>query len=269
MCYPNRSRSEDDASIDWKHHAYLDVVRYLHFFVALNLAFGLWGLIESDTRATSHLDGQIQVVCDRVNTFMRAFAVGCVIESGVTLFLALSIFSVAAGGWWAFSTVLSFGLFCVYFVAKSIALMISVIWIWGEDANICETAISTLYQAASRYLFGLLVVYGFQLFVGTAFLFGCGLGKAVDEGWVRCTNPPQSPLDLSDVDDDEMEENRELLGSERKSQQNRKRLKGETMESEGEAEVTSEHETTEMSGNPLMLSPADMASPVTVSYFGK
>jgi len=266
MCY-SKSRAEDDASIDWKHHAYLDVVRYLQFFVALNIAFGIWGLVESDSRATFSLESQTQHVCDRVNSFMEVFSVGCFVEAGITLFLAWSIFAVPAGGWWAVFTVFSFGLFCLYFVSKTIALLISIIWIWGEDANICEATIASLYQAASRYLFGLLVVYGFQLFVGTAFLFGCGLGKAVEEGWVKCMNPPHSPMDLSDVDDDDMEEQKELLSGDKRTRKTRNPIEGETGEqSEGE-EATSDQET-ETPGAATTLSQTDMASPITVNYFG-
>jgi len=277
MCFGSKSRSEDDTSIDWKHHAYLDIVRYLQFFAALNLAFGIWGLVESDSLATAHLEPQVQDVCERVNNFLEALSIGCFIETGITLFLALSIFSVPAGGWWAFSTVLSFGLFCLLFVLKTIALMIGIIWIWGEDANICESVIAPLYKASSRYLFGVLVVYGFQLVVGTAFLFGCGLGKAVDEGWTKCMYPPQSPLDLSDGDDDDMEEQRELLpgGGEKQHRSRKKGTKkeiGETTENsegegEGEAGMTSDPEG-ETPGAAIMLSPAEMDSPITVNYFG-
>jgi hypothetical protein len=270
MCFGSKSRTEDDTSIDWKHHAYLDIVRYLQFFAALNLAFGIWGTVESDSLAIAHLDPPTQHVCQRVNNFMKVLSIGCFVESGITLFLALSIFSVPAGGWWALSTVISFGLFCLHFVAKAIALFISIIWIWGEDTNICESAIAPLYRESSKYLFGLLVVFGFQLFIGTAFLFGCGLGKAVDEGWTKCMNPPQSPMDLSD-DEDDMEEQRELLpgggerGRGRKGTKNQ--IEGELSEGEGAEEVTSDQEE----GNPgtaIMLSPADMESPITVNYFG-
>jgi len=149
------------------------------------------------------------------------------------------------------------------------------LWIWGENANICEIVVSPLYQSASRYLFALLVVYGFQMFIGTAFLFGCGLGKAVDEGWNKCLNPPQSPLDLSDDEAEEhYEEQRELLsGGKRKKKH--KKTTGDTEVSdeeggegrrEGEGEGEEEGELIETTGT--MKATSDMNSPITVNYFG-
>jgi len=275
MCWRNQNRTEDDTSIDWKHHAYLEIVRYFQFFVALNTAFGIWGWIEIDSPVIAGLNPSYQQTCSKFNEFMGALSIGCFVESGITLFLAMSVFSVPSGGWWALSTVLSFGLFSVYFLFKTIALMIGILWIWGENANICEIIASPLYQSASRYLFALLVVYGFQIFVGTAFLFGCGLGKAVDEGWNKCLNPPQSPLDLSDDEAEEhYEEQRELLSGGKRKKKNKKttddtRSEGEEEEGEGRREGEAEEEgelQTETTGT--MKSTLDMNSPITVNYFG-
>jgi len=103
--------------------------------------------------------------------------------------------------------------FFLTYVFKTILLMMGILWIWSEDAHPCETGARSFYDNASRYLFGSMVVYGFQLFFGTSFLIGCGLEHAVEEG-LRKTFTPTRMSDGHEFDDDSDEEGKGLLETE-------------------------------------------------------
>jgi len=224
------------------------------------VAFGIWGYLEVDSYGLQNVDSTYQNTCGRMNSFLGSLSVCCFVESGITLVLAISIYSVADGGWWAALTVLSFSLFGLYFILKTIALMIGILWVWGENANICESVVPALYKAASHYLFGLLVVYGFQLSIGTSFLFGCGLGGAVDEGWNKCLYTSNSTVVVSDDEDDD--EQRELVPS-KKNRQNASSTSLGT-EEEGLAET----DLDQLEGETATTRSTDMNSPITVNWFG-
>lgn len=101
----------------------------------------------------------------------------------VCFLLTVGVPSIMRSANWAmFGLVSLLLLLCVY-LTKFAALVVGVVWVWGEDhAPLCSVQTPSLFVQASKFLIGMLCVFAFQMLFGTSFLMCCGLEDAVGEG---------------------------------------------------------------------------------------
>jgi len=206
------------------------------FFAVANIAFAIWAFAEANTSVTGELQ-QPDEHCENFNRFLHLFGWCCLVEAAVNALIAFSVWgmqtqhhsSVCAG--FAF---LNVNLFFLYFVGKTVLLILGVLWIWGEDARHCTKLVPSLSKSTSRYLTGMLIVFGYQVVLGALFMFGCGLDHLLRDAYLRCCKESQRKWD--DDDDVEQEAQQGLLQEEAKT------ATATTSMDTTEAEELSDHE---------------------------
>lgn len=165
-------------------HAYMGMSWYFTIFAIVNIMLGIWGLSIIDDAAVA-ADGRpgpgSKYDCAPINKFARLLGSETIVEAMVCGILVFGVLQLVHGLWWAVLAVVTFTLYGLLVFLKAVAVLLGVIWLWGDAKHFCSGAVGPLYNHVDLYLKVCLVVVTFQYTFGTFCLISCGLHHAVDE----------------------------------------------------------------------------------------
>lgn len=169
-----------------RYHAYRDIAWYFGFFVVINFCFGVWAFSIIDTKDTNKLKPRpLRDDCNHINVFLEIYGGICFTECLQCALLVATLHAMPRSPTCAGFTLLVASSFFLLFMIKGLGLVLGVVWLWDDDARICESKVTWLFHQASDYLGIVLLQFAFQLFVGNAFLVVCGMADAMSEAMYR------------------------------------------------------------------------------------
>jgi len=158
-----------------RYYGYADISYYYGLFMMVNIGFAVWCFWILDNIKSS------KGSCAQINVGLELLGTAAAAEALASFLLAVGMFVIMRSSGWACFALTSLGVFVVVFAGKFIAIVLATIWTWGENTRHCRSSMSHWSQA-NKFLIGTWVVFGFQLIVGTFYLFCCGLDYAIFEG---------------------------------------------------------------------------------------
>jgi len=165
-----------------RYHAYVEIAWYFMFFAILALVQGIWAMITMSPVAMLGLVGlDTYSTCNLIEQWLRFASYWSFAEAGLSLICAMSIPSVMRSPRWALSGLSGLSLYGLLFFSKGILAMLGVMWIFGEDAKVCESPVPTLFYPAQKFMYGFGGCYLFQLMFGSLFVMHCGLADVWQE----------------------------------------------------------------------------------------